>query len=155
MTNEKLNFLLNTFPDLLMELDAATKPKWGKMNVQQMIEHMTDSVREANGKIPRTIITMPERLPAMKAFVMSEKEFRPETKNALMGDEPSPVRNADKENAIAELKDELKDFVDHYTNNPESVITNAFFGHLNYQEWIQLLHKHAVHHLKQFGLKKV
>jgi hypothetical protein len=152
MTNDKLNFLLQTLPSLLRKLDPATEPHWGKMNVQQMVEHMCDSVREANGKTPRTLKIEEERIPKMKEFLLSDKEFRPNTKNALMGDEPFPVRNKSFDAAIDEIESELKDFEQHYKSNPDSVITNSFFGHLDFNEWTHLLYKHAVHHLKQFGV---
>lgn len=149
---DKLSFLREQLPKNLRSLDPQTKSKWGKMNVQQMIEHLSDSVREANGKTPREIISTPERLPAMKDFLMSDKEFKPETKNIMMGSEPLPVRHGSMEEAIMKLEDELKDFENKYEKKPDSVITNPFFGHLNFEEWIQLLHKHAIHHLKQFGV---
>lgn len=151
MDKNKLDFVLFEFPAKLKALDPQTKGMWGKMNVQQMIEHMIDSVKEANGKIPRTIVTAPERLQAMKDFIMSEKEFKPNTKNVLMGEEPLLVRHVSVSNAIAELESELINFEKHFTANPDSRITNAFFGDLNYDEWVQLLHKHSMHHLKQFG----
>jgi hypothetical protein len=150
---DKLNFLLTTLPDLLRKLDPSTERKWGKMNVQQMIEHFSDSVREANGKDKKQIFTEADKLPLYKNFLMSDKAFRPETKNPIMPDEPVAVRNKNKEEAIAELENELTDFADHFKNNPESINTQPVFGELNYNEWIQLLHKHAVHHLKQFGVE--
>jgi hypothetical protein len=153
--NTKLSFLLNEYPLLLRKIDPLSKGHWGKMNVQQMIEHMTDSVREANGKQLRTLVTPEDRLPKMKEFLMSEKEFRPETKNALMGDDPAPVNKASVKEAIDELEIELGDFVNRFKNDNESRITNPFFGELNFEEWIQLLHKHAIHHLKQFGIFSV
>jgi hypothetical protein len=148
---EKLDFLINKFPALLRTIDADTKGQWGKMNVLQMIEHMTDSVREGNGKIKRTLMTAPEKIPAMMEFMMSEKEFKPNTKNALMGDEPAPVRNQNKEEAIRELESELNDFEKLFKQDPDAVVINPFFGNLHHDEWVQLLHKHARHHLKQFG----
>jgi len=150
--NPKLSFLVNEYVGHLRQLDVSTKGQWGKMNVQQMIEHMTDSFMEANGKIPRVNMTPPERLPAMKDFLMSEKEFRPNTKNALMGEEPSKVRNSSKEEAIKVLEKEIKDFEKYYAEHEEAILTNPFFGNLNFDEWTQLLHKHALHHLKQFGV---
>ena len=81
---QKLSFLITTYPFLLRKLDPSSKALWGKMNVQQMIEHMGDSVREANGKTPRLLVTSPERIQQSKDFLMSEKEFRPETKNILI-----------------------------------------------------------------------
>ncbi len=151
MDKNKLDFVLIEFPAKLKALDPQTKGLWGKMNVQQMIEHMIDSVKEANGKIPRTIVTAPERLQATKDFLMSEKEFKPNTKNVLMGEEPLPVRHVKISDAIAELESEIKDFEKHFASFPDARITNAFFGDLNYEEWVQLLHKHSMHHLKQFG----
>ena len=151
MIEEKKKFLFATVPDLLSKLDPSIKGQWGKMNVHQMIEHLGDSLREANGKIPRTILTSPERLQAMKDFVLSEREFKPNTKNTLMAEDPILVRFSSVEEAIADFKNELNDFEKYFKDSPESKITNAFFGELNYEEWIHLLHKHALHHLKQFG----
>ncbi len=69
-----------------------------------------------------------------------------------MGDEPLSVRNLSIVDAIIELEKELMDFEKLYSANPLTIITNPFFGDLNFEEWIQLLHKHAIHHLKQFGV---
>ena len=151
MDKNKIDFVLIEFPAKLKALNPETKGMWGKMNVHQMIEHMIDSIKEANGKIPRTLVTAPERLQAMQDFLRSEKEFKPNTKNVLMGEDPVPVRHVSVANAIAELEEELKDFEKHFKANPNSRITNAFFGDLNYDEWVQLMHKHSMHHLKQFG----
>jgi hypothetical protein len=153
MDSNKLNFLLYKYPSLLKSLDPSIKALWGKMNVQQMIEHMSDSVRQANGKVVQDIVTPAEHLPKYKEFLMTEKEFRPNTKNAIMGEEPEPVKNVSVSEAIAELEKELKDFVKRFENDHQSIITNPIFGDLNFEEWIQLLHKHAVHHLKQFGVE--
>ncbi len=149
--NSKLSFLINDYPSILRKLDPTTKGQWGKMNVQQMIEHMVLSVKEANGKIPRELMTPEDRVPKMKDFLRSEKEFRPETRNALMGEVPPPVEMKSVSEAIDELERELKDFVKKFEGDEESRIMNPFFGDLNYEEWILLLHKHAIHHLKQFN----
>ena len=83
---------------------------------------------------------------------MSEKEFKPNTKNALMSDTPVPVKNNKMESAVIELEKELVAFVDYFDKNKGAVLTNSFFGDLNFEEWLHLLHKHAVHHSKQFRL---
>jgi len=88
----------------------------------------------------------------MKNFIMSEKDFRPNTPNALLGEMPEPLRNESKEKALAELQIEIADFVKHFEANPGTLETNPFFGHLNYAEWVHGLHKHAIHHLRQFGV---
>ena len=152
MSNEKLTFLTNTFPNLLRSADPNTKPLWGKMNLQQMVEHMSESIRIANGKLSFPLMTPEERIPAMVAFVRSEKEFKPNTKNALMGEEPEPLRQKNMEDAIAEYEMEINAMKNHFEKNSGTVLLNPFFGELDFNDWIQLLHKHEVHHLKQFGL---
>lgn len=47
---EKLEFLKIEFPKLVSSLKADDKGSWGVMNAQQMVEHMSDSLRIANGK---------------------------------------------------------------------------------------------------------
>ncbi|MBL0103507.1 MAG: DinB family protein [Bacteroidetes bacterium] len=151
MSHPKLQFLATTFPVEIAKVDPATPPVFGKMNVIQMIEHMSDSIRDAYGKNVRTLVTPADRLPAMKAFVMSEKEFKPNTKSSLMGEEPEPSKFDTIAEALKEYQTEIQAFQNHFAGKETSIVMNAFFGPLNYEEWIQLLHKHAVHHLKQFG----
>ena len=49
MSLEKENFLRTRFIVCLQQLDPNTHPLWGKMNVHQMIEHLTDVLMVANG----------------------------------------------------------------------------------------------------------
>ena len=52
MSIEKENFLRTRLVPLLQQLNPSTSPKWGKMDVQQMIEHYTqDAVSVASGRI--------------------------------------------------------------------------------------------------------
>jgi len=152
MDNNKLNFLVNDFPALLKQLKGDEKGQWGVMNAQQMIEHMSDSIKIANGKDPMKLHVPVEQVPAMKSFMMSDKEFRPNTKNALMSETPSSIRNRSIQDSVQELEKELADFVDYFQKNTSQTLTNPFFGELNFEEWVHLLDKHARHHLKQFNL---
>lgn len=149
---EKENFLLNEYILLIKTIDENQEPVWGKMNVQQMIEHMTDSFRIADEKDKEEkIITPADRLEASYQFMMSDKPFKQNTVNVLMPTEPPSTRHELLEDSIMELDNEIMDFHNFFKDNPDKRTTNAFFGELNYAEWVQLLHKHAIHHLKQFG----
>ena len=150
---EKAHFLQHGFAEQLRALDETTPPKWGKMNVRQMIEHMADSVRIANGRKPVPVINEEEKITKLQNFLMSEIPFKENTPNALLPDTPPAVRLATKEEAIKELEAEFSHFFDVYSKNNEHKIANPFFGHLGYDQQVQLLHKHAVHHLKQFGVE--
>ena len=153
MNLEKENFLRTKFIPILQQLDPATLPYWGKMNVQQMIEHFGEMFQWANGKIKHeAILTKPEQLQAYRDFMMSERLFKENTKNKLMGEEPEPVKHRTVQAAIGELHEEMIHFFEVFEKNPAMMVRNPFFGDLNFEESIQLLHKHAFHHLRQFGV---
>ena len=155
MSLEKENFLRTKLVSCLQRLDPATPPRWGKMSVQQMIEHYAgDAVRNESGRLKiDTIITLPENLGRMREFMMSDKPFKENTKNPLMGKEPAPLQYQTVQAAIGSLQEELIYFFEVYEKNPAQIIRNPFFGDLNFEQNVQLLHKHALHHLKQFGVE--
>jgi hypothetical protein len=155
MSFEKENFLRTKLIAYLQRLDPSTPPGWGKMNVQQMIEHYAgDAVRNASGRLKiDTILTPPENLERMREFMMSNKPFKENTKNPLMGEEPAPLRYKTVQGAIGALQQELIYFFEAFDNNPGLITCNPFFGNLNFEQNIQLLYKHALHHLRQFGVE--
>jgi len=149
---DKLNFLKSEFPKMVATLNPESKGKWGVLNAQQMVEHMADSVSIATGKNNQKLHTPAEQVAAYKSFAMSEKEFKPNTKNALMSEVPAPVVKPTMAAAIKTYEETLADFINYFNQHEGATLTNPFFGELNFQEWIHLLHKHAVHHCKQFAL---
>jgi hypothetical protein len=150
--NQKADFLQRQYTKILSQLDADAPRKWGKMNVQQMIEHMSDYVRIANGRTLMEIITPEERLPAMQAFLEGEKQMRENTPNPLMPEIPSPAKHATKEEAISELQNELDHFFAVHEKEAGRITPHPFFGNLTYEQQVKLLYKHSTHHLRQFGL---
>ena len=150
---QKAKFLKVDFTKALAVLDANTPGKWGKMSVQQMIEHMSDYVRIASGKTPMKTITAEENIPKMQAFLESEKPMRENTPNPLLPDVPPPVRHATKEDAIAELQGELDHFFAVHEQDATKATPNPFFGTLDFDRQVQLLYKHGTHHLRQFGVE--
>jgi hypothetical protein len=152
MEPDKLHFLTETFPELLSYLPADARGNWGVMSGQQMVEHFIEAVLVAAGKIPLQLFTPPDRLPKMREFLFSDAPFRENTKNPLLKDEPPPTRLPDMATAVSELKRALDSFIAAYKNDPAKEIINPFFGPLNFEQQVHFLHKHALHHLKQFGL---
>jgi len=147
----KITFLKSEYIPALMQLDEATAAKWGKMNVRQMIEHMADYVRIASGRTYYDVVTPTDQIPKMQAFLMSEKPFRENTPNPLMPEVPVALKHAGKEAAIEELQNEINHFFEVYQAESDKVTANPFFGMLEFDQQVQLLHKHATHHLRQFG----
>ncbi|MBL7738308.1 MAG: hypothetical protein JNK14_03760 [Chitinophagaceae bacterium] len=155
MSFEKENFLRTRLVHYLQQLDPSTPPRWGKMSVQHMIEHYAgDAVRNASGRLQiEKIITPPENLKRMRDFMMSDKPFKENTKNPLLGEEPAALRYNTTQAAIGALQQELIYFFEAFTKNPHQITRNPFFGDLNFEQNVQLLYKHALHHLRQFGVE--
>jgi hypothetical protein len=155
MSITKENFLRTRLVSLLQQLDPATAPRWGKMSVQQMIEHYAiDAVRNASGRLKiEKLVTPPGNLARMREFMMSDKPFKENTVNPLMGEEPLPPHHKTVQAAIGALQQELIYFFEAYEKQPDMKILNPFFGELDFEQNVQLLYKHAVHHLRQFGVE--
>ena len=154
MTNaEKAEFLKFRLVSLLKQIPSDSPPQWGKMSLQQMIEHFSDSVRIASGKTVHTnFVFPPEQLQKNRDFMLSERPFKENTVNPLMPEVPAPVINTSCEEAMNELQKEMDYFFAVFEKNNLQVTRNPFFGDLNFEQNIHLLHKHALHHLRQFGV---
>lgn len=153
MNQEKKQFVAETFISLLRQADKAAAPKWGKMNFQQMVEHLVLAVKNANGKRKTDqVFTPDEKLEAFQAFLKSDREFRENTKSPSFPDEPLPLHFANVDMAIDKLEKEIADLFAVYDANPSLLITNPVFGALDYEAALNLMYKHTRHHARQFGL---
>ncbi len=154
MNQEKLNFIQSGILPLLTGLSTEAMGKWGKMNGQQMVEHLTVIFKISSGRINLPLVTPFEHLPKYKEFLMSEKEFRENTKAPAqyIPDEPLPLKYATMQEAVQGLERSITEFTACFKDDAEKKIIHPVFGELNFSEWVQLHHKHVIHHLKQFGL---
>lgn len=152
--NEKLDFLKNQYILLIKSIEPATTPKWGKMNFQQMAEHVAAFFKVSTHKLKFDLVSLPEHMPKLKEFLMSDKQFRENTKapESIIGEEPFPVHYASVEEAVAKLEKEVNHFFHFYETNPAATAVHPVFGELNFEEWVRLHYKHVTHHLRQFGL---
>ena len=145
-------FLRFELVPLLKKLREEEKGKWGVMNAQQMVEHFADAVKNASGKLILPVLNEGEKLEKFREFLISEIPFKENTKNSLLPEEGLPLRREDINAAVDKLQSELDYFFEVFKVNPSLHTNNAFFGSLDYAMNVQLLHKHAIHHLTQFGL---
>ena len=149
----KAKFLKKEYVPALQKLRADTQPLWGKMNVQQMIEHMAEYIAMGYGN-PEMPLTIPEdKVEKAQDWLKTEKPFKENTPNSLLPETPKPVEFKNKEEAIADLQEELNNFFNTFDTTKKKYVMNPFFGELDYGMSIQLLHKHASHHLRQFGVE--
>ena len=154
MSIEKEYFLRSKFISTLQRLHPHTPPQFGTMSVQHMVEHFTyDSLQTANGKKVFTeILTPADKLAKVRAYMLSDNPFKEGVHNPLMKETPGPLLHHTLQAAIGVLQEELICFFQYFENNPSLTTRNPFFGDLNFEENVHLLHKHALHHLRQFGM---
>lgn len=154
MEDQKLAFIKTGMFSLLKNIPADTKGNWGKMNAQQMVEHTADFFDVSANKGKQQLFTPEEHLPKYMEFLLSDKQFRENTKAPLdvVPEEPQPLRTASMEAALKMLQQSVDDFCGYFENNPSQKTIHPVFGPLNFNEWVLLHYKHITHHLRQFGL---
>ena len=141
---------------LPLHLDRLTpqlQPLWGRMNVQQTIEHLSLTFLMATGQFKVKLTTPEEKLPLMKRVLLSDKAFPKEFQNPLLPKDPIPVSTAHLNEAKEGLKQSVEKFFLYFKENPEATTLNNVWGPLNYYEWMVMNYKHIKHHMAQFGVE--
>jgi oxepin-CoA hydrolase/3-oxo-5,6-dehydrosuberyl-CoA semialdehyde dehydrogenase len=134
--------------NLLSALNAGTKPLWGKMNAQQMVEHLVQQIEYCNGKkITTCDLPTEEAAREKEKWIYTDIEI---PKNLVLGPLPE-LRYSNLETAISQLLEELNDF-EEYFKVPGITSIHAGYGAMNYHEWLIWHGKHFTHHFRQFGL---
>lgn len=153
MNEEKFDFLQNKFIGLAEKIDPEQKPLWGKMNAQQMWEHVAQFFEVSTNKRHFPLATPEEYLPKYREFLWSEKEFKENTKASMLPEEPQPLMFEEYKDSLNFLRQEMEEFFSFYKNQPHGTVQHPAFGNLSFEDWIQLHHKHVIHHLKQFNVQ--
>jgi len=144
--------MLDSFLKKLEELKPDKKALWGKMTAQHMVEHLIYTMQISNGKLKFQCVNPPERLTALKSFLLSSKPFPRLYINPVIGPDLVELKYTDIEEAKDKLKDEISDYYDYFQQNPGAKPIHMIFGELNKEEWDMVHQKHFTHHLTQFGL---
>lgn len=136
----------------LEKLNEDTKPAWGTMTSQRMVEHITDTMRLATGKLGNFPLAIPEdKVEKAQGFLHSEHPL-PKNFQVDFARPEVPLRNENLSDAIDELSANWIEFEEFFEENPEMVTLHPSFGNLNYELWLKIHSKHLTHHFLQFGL---
>ncbi|WGH75357.1 hydroxymethylglutaryl-CoA reductase, degradative [Tenacibaculum tangerinum] len=136
----------------LTRLKADAKPLFGKMNGQQMVEHLSAVTQIANGNWKVDIYVSDEKSARRKPFLHTDNELQVGFKAPFLSEAPTPLKFSSMEEAIEDLIEQVQLFEKVFTENPEKTVVHPFFGALNYEYWKKFQVKHFTHHFKQFGL---
>ncbi len=154
MITEKSSFLKEGMCALMENFSALHNNKWGKMNPQQMLEHLRDFFMVSTNELHFDLAVPEEHLPKYREFLLSDKEFRENTKAppSVLGEEPLPPRFSSLEEAKLALHKAVNYFFEYFENNSAIATLHPAFGKLNFDDWVLLHYKHVRHHFRQFGL---
>lgn len=143
---------LAALAEKLDELTAEHAPLWGDMSAQHMVEHLTDALKISNGGITIQQFSDEKKIPALRAFLMSDRPMPRNFKSPANGEGLRALEHPDLNTALEALKKELARFHQYHEANAGARPVNPVFGPLSYNQWIQFHQKHFRHHLSQFGL---
>ncbi|MNK00453.1 hypothetical protein D3C87_182380 [compost metagenome] len=142
---------LETVLNHLNKLTPDTKPAWGKMSAQRMVEHLTDTLRIATGENPQELLIPEEKVERMVAFLYTDKPMA-QNMEVPFAKEGTPLRNEELELAVDEFVDVYLEFQELFAQDPELKTMHGFYGLLTYEQWDLLNKKHLTHHFTQFGI---
>lgn len=138
----------------LNQIDAETKPEWGTMTAQKMIEHLSDSVLIGLGKVNMSCPFEGDKLLRSRDFLLGNNQMPREFK-AHFVDDNAPLRNVEFELAVDEFIEHWCDFEEYCEDHPDAKHIHPVFGELSLNEWRWMHRKHITHHLLQFGVNIV
>ena len=147
------NFLYEQVPVLMRDLHQDTPALWGKMNAQQMVEHLAFVVSHSNGRFRAIPNAEPEKL-AYRKMRYFEKDFHMPRhfRVEAVPEEPMPLQFPDIEQAKMFFFQQMQRFDDYYSEHHGITAPHFTMGELNFDEWVQAHARHFRHHFKQFGL---
>lgn len=140
---------------LLNGLTENSKPNWGKMTAQQMLEHLETTLLYSIGELEVEKCFTPEE--HLEKYQDSLYNYRKMPKDFpapfLPEDGTLPeLKYKNLEQAKEKFLENLQKYQIYYRENPEAEHMHFVFGKLN-KEMMELMHrKHFTHHFEQFNL---
>ena len=146
----------NSIETYLNQLTEDSKPNWGTMTPQHMVEHLEFSVRISSGEIQDFEFATPEKIIEKVHATLYNYDKMPRNHQApeKLQEQLQELRHPDLAAAKASLLEAYDDFVAYFKENPDGKLKNVVFGDLNRYEWNLFHRKHFNHHLEQFDLIK-
>lgn len=137
--------------ETLATLTSHSKPIFGSMNAQQMIEHLSSITKIANGNWNLDAFVSDEKMSRRKPFLDTDNELEIGFKPTLLAEEPNLLQFNTMQEAIDDLIFQIQLFVSAFQENPLKTVVHPFFGELNFEYWKKFQIKHFTHHFKQFS----
>jgi hypothetical protein len=122
--------------------------QWGRMSTQQMVCHLSESLRMALGELRVAPKRVPIRYPPLKQLIVYVAPFPknvPTAPELVIAATPQPWNDD-----LAKLQTLIDRFTARAASSewPE----HPAFGRLSRRAWGVLAYRHIDHHLRQFGV---
>lgn len=140
--------------ECLSKLTEDTKPQWGSMTAQHMLEHVEYTYRIASGEIQDFEVTTPEKILEKVHATLYNYKKMPRGYDFPLAKESEieQLKHESLEEAKQKFLEAREAYLEYFKQNPGATLKNAVFGNLNKYEWYLMERKHLNHHFEQFGL---
>ena len=136
----------------LSKLSNTSKPIFGSMNAQQMVEHLSAVTQIANGNWDIEVFVSEEKNKRRKPFLNTDNELQVGFRASFLSDNPVSLKFDSIKDAIDDLIHQTKYFFEVFEKDPTRTVIHPFFGELDFEYWKKFQVKHFTHHFKQFEL---
>ncbi len=140
---------------LLNSLTENTKPNWGKMTAQQMLEHLETTLLYSIGEPEaEKCFTPEEHLEKYQDSLYNHRKMPKDFPAPFLPEDGTlpELKYKNLEQAKEKFLENLQKYQIYYRENPEAEHMHFVFGKLN-KEMMELMHrKHFTHHFEQFNL---
>ncbi|MFI5221374.1 MAG: hypothetical protein ACHQK8_03535 [Bacteroidia bacterium] len=154
-TIEELKTFFNQdFKILTEKISENSKPVFGTMDAQRMIEHMAHAFKIGNGKFQIPGSEIDPRADKLKIIsLLSDRPLPKGFHNPILQKGLLPYENESLEMAKIKLFEEVELLQKLFESNDENFTrVHNVFGRLNYHEWLWFEYKHVMHHFMQFEI---
>src|SRR5690554_1917602 len=147
MTDEKIQELLN-------KLTEDSKPKWGIMTPQHLVEHLEEGYRILSGEQQDFEIATPEKILEKVHNSLYNYDKFPQNSHfpTMKKGELEALKHPDLATAKEKMLEAREEYKTFFKENPDAVLKNMVFGELNKYASYLLERKHLNHHFEQFNL---
>lgn len=139
--------------EALLSLQVDTKPAFGMMTPQHMVEHVSQAIGISNGNLSIKLHVDEERAAKQKRIMIyTDRPFPKGMQAPTMEGKLAKLRFSNLDEAKADLINQMNAFDTWHRKNPGVGCMHPFLGLLTHEEWVKFHSKHITHHFQQFFL---
>ena len=139
----------NEIVERIGALNKKGVPGWGKMSVEQMVNHCILCEEYYFGKVTvkRSLLGRIIGRMALKGVLKSENSMLRKNSSS-----PPSLLTAGPENDLENRKNTWKALIERYNGYPNQYFSHWFFGKMTKEQLGQFVYIHCNHHLTQFNV---